>query len=82
MKRFAISLPDHQAKAVERIRRFRNVPRSRIIQEAIDRYIAEDAARDAIRRYVEGYRRFPESEGDGESYAQAAAEVLGSEDWS
>jgi metal-responsive CopG/Arc/MetJ family transcriptional regulator len=82
MKRFAISLPDHQARAVERIRRFRNVPRSRIIQEAIDRYIAEIEERDAVKRYVEGYRRIPESEGDGDAYAQIAAEVLGSEDWS
>lgn len=82
MKRFAISLPDHQAKAVERIRRFRNVPRSRIIQEAIDRYLAEDAAREAIRRYIEGYRRLPESEGDADGYARAGAEVVGSEDWS
>lgn len=80
MKRFAISLPDHQAKAVERIRRFRNVPRSRIIQEAIDRYVAEEDEREAIRRYVEGYRRIPESAAD--AYAQMAAEVLGHEDWS
>lgn len=82
MKRFAISLPDHQAKAVERIRRFRNVPRSRIIQEAVDRYIAEEDEREAIRRYVEGYRRIPETTADAEAYAQMAAEVLGHEDWS
>jgi len=82
MKRFAISLPDHQAKAVERIRRLRNVPRSRIIQEAIDRYIAEQDEREAIRRYVEGYRRIPESTAHAEAYAQMAAEVLGYEDWS
>jgi metal-responsive CopG/Arc/MetJ family transcriptional regulator len=82
MKRFAISLPDHQAKAVERIRRVRNVPRSRIIQEAIDRYLADDETRDAVRRYIDGYRRVPESDHDGDAYARAAADVLGHEDWS
>lgn len=82
MKRFAISLPDHQATAVERIRKFRNVPRSRIIQEAIDRYVAEEDEQEAIRRYVDGYRRIPEPGAAGDAYAQAAAEVLGHEDWS
>jgi metal-responsive CopG/Arc/MetJ family transcriptional regulator len=82
MKRFAISLPDYQAKAVERIRRFRNVPRSRVIQEAIDRYIVEEEEREAVARYVDGYRRIPETAGEADAYAQAAADILGREDWS
>ena len=81
MKRFAISLPDHQAKAVERIRRFRNIPRSRLIQEAIDRYLAEEEEREAIRRYVDGYTRIPERREEADAYMKAFAEVLTPENW-
>ncbi len=81
MKKIAISLPDYQADAVERIRRFKRIPRSRVIQQAIDRYLAEEEERDAIRRYEEGYRRYPESAEEAEAYSKAAAEVLGHEDW-
>ncbi|HKX18581.1 MAG TPA: ribbon-helix-helix protein, CopG family [bacterium] len=82
MRRFAISLPDHQAKAVERIRKFRNVPRSRIIQEAIERYIAQQEEQDAVQRYVEGYRRVPEDPAEGDAYMKLFAEILTPEDWS
>ncbi len=81
MKKIAISLPDNQAEAVERIRRFRRIPRSRVIQEAIDQYLAEDEERDAIRRYEEGYRRHPEGPEMGEAYMKMAVEVLQPEDW-
>ncbi len=81
MKKFAISLPDYQAKAVERIRRFKRIPRSRVIQQAIDRYLVEEEERDAIRRYEEGYRRHPEDPKIAEAYMKVAAEVLGYEDW-
>lgn len=82
MKKYAISLPDPQAEAIERIRRVRGIPRSRVIQEAVDRYLAEEAERDAVRRYVEGYRRIPEREDEGEAYLALASEVLEPEDWS
>ncbi len=81
MRKFAISLPDYQAKAVERIRRFKGIPRSRVIQQAIDRYLAEEAEREAIRRYEEGYRRYPEDPKIGEAYMKVAAELLPPEDW-
>lgn len=35
----------------------------------------------AVREYEEGYRRQPEDVAELESYAAAAAEVLGDEDW-
>lgn len=49
MKKFAISLPDHQAAAVEKIRRKMRIPRSRVIQSAIDRYLAWEGFSDEIR---------------------------------
>lgn len=80
MKKFAISLPDHQAAAVEKIRRKMRIPRSRVIQSAIDRYLAWEGFSDEIRRYAEGYRRKPER-AEAVGYAKAAASVLARETW-
>lgn len=81
MKRIAISLPDHQAEAVEEIRRRRKIPRSRVIQEAVDLYFRDQARTRDVWAYVEGYRKHPERASDAVGYAKAAAEVLGPEDW-
>jgi len=80
MKRWAISLPDDLAEAVERIRRKERVPRSRLIQRAIALYLSDRGRHQAIHAYEEGYRRHPES-GDAKAYAQAAAQLLAEEDW-
>lgn len=80
MKRWAISLPDDLADALERVRRKERIPRSRLIQRAIALYLSERGRYQAIRAYEDGYRRIPEG-ADTEVYAQAAAEVLEAEDW-
>ncbi len=81
MKKLAITLPEDQAKAVERIRRAQRIPRSRVIQQAVDFYLTRRAQQEAIQAYEEGYRRKPEPGGEAEAAARAAAEVLGPEDW-
>ena len=81
MTKFAITLPEDQAKAVERIRRAQRIPRSRVIQQAVDFYLSRRAQQEAIQAYEDGYRRKPEPAGEAESAARAAAEVLGPEDW-
>lgn len=80
MKKVAITLRDHQAEAIERIRREQNIPRSHVIQEAVEEYLAARRDKDAVRTYEEGYRRIPERE-EADSYADHAADVLGDEDW-
>ena len=80
MKRLAISLPDHQAAAIEKIRRKMRIPRSRVFQSAIDRYLALQGLPEEVRRYGEGYRRKPER-ADAVAYAKAAAAVLAPEEW-
>ncbi len=81
MKKFAISLPDHQATAIEEVRRRRKIPRSRVIQEAVEVYFREQHRSRDIEAYLEGYRRRPEKTGQAEGYARAVAEVLGHEEW-
>ena len=80
MKKIAISLPDAQASAIERIRRRRKIPRSRVIQEAIAVYLQTEDETQAIRAYQEGYRRHPEGD-EAEAFVRGATEVLGREDW-
>lgn len=80
MRKIAISLPDAQADAVERIRRRKRIPRSRVIQQALDLYLREVAKQPAIRAYVEGYQRHPEGREAG-AFARAAARALSREGW-
>jgi len=81
MKRFAISLPDAQADAVEQIRRKERIPRSQVIQRALAAYLAEREHYRAVRAYEEGYRRHPEDPAEAEAMMQLMAGVLTPENW-
>jgi metal-responsive CopG/Arc/MetJ family transcriptional regulator len=82
MRKYAISLPDYQADAIERIRHHRGVPRSRVIQQALELYLKSEQARDeADEIYAAGYRAFPEDAAEIEALTRTAAEVLEPEDW-
>jgi metal-responsive CopG/Arc/MetJ family transcriptional regulator len=77
MKKIAITLPDYQADAIERIRHHRGVPRSRVIQQALDLYLAsQQAVEEADEIYEAGYRAKPESLAEVEAYTRTATEVL------
>lgn len=45
-QRIAISLPDELYRQMERVRKQRRVPRSRIVQEAVDDYVRRQDATD------------------------------------
>jgi metal-responsive CopG/Arc/MetJ family transcriptional regulator len=81
MIKIAITLPEDQAKAIEAIRRKTRLPRSRIIQHAIARYLAEERLVAAVRDYEEGYRRVPEDVAEAEAFGTAASAVLVKEEW-
>lgn len=82
MKKIAITISDHQAEAIERIRDRRGVPRSRIIQQALDQYLAShEAIETADDEYEAGYRAKPERLTEVEAFARTAAEVLTPEEW-
>ena len=81
MIKIAVTLPEDQMRAVERIRRRHRIPRSRVIQRALSYYLAQSGLGEDVRAYEEGYRRKPERPDAAEVYAQAAAEILSSEDW-
>jgi len=81
MRKVAITLPDDQAKAIESIRREKRIPRSRVIQQAIAYYLAEQEMRGAVREYEEGYRRHPEDAAEAAAFGTATAAVMSQEDW-
>jgi metal-responsive CopG/Arc/MetJ family transcriptional regulator len=82
MKKIAITLHDYQADAIERIRRRRGVPRSRVIQQALDQYLAsQEAMAEADEAYEAGYRAKPERLAEIEAYTRMAAEIMEPEDW-
>lgn len=80
MKKVAISLPNDQAQAIERIRRKARVPRSRVIQQAIALYLEAGGNSKAVRAYEAGYVRKPEGT-EAEAFAKATAAILSHEDW-
>jgi metal-responsive CopG/Arc/MetJ family transcriptional regulator len=82
MRKIAITLPEDQAEAIEKIRRRQRIPRSRIIQQAVARYLAERREFEAVKAYEEGYRRKPERVAEAEALAKATAATMEAEDWS
>lgn len=81
MKKLAITLSADQAEAIERIRRRRRVPRSRVIQEAVSRFLEAEGFSSQAQRYEAGYRRVPEDVREARAFAKAGAASLPIEDW-
>lgn len=81
MKKLAITLTADQAAAVEKIRRRRRIPRSRVIQEAVARFLEAEGLSSGAQRYEAGYRRIPEDAREAGAFARAGAAALPIEDW-
>lgn len=81
MRKIAITLPVEHAEAIEEIRRRRRVPRSRVIQEAVARFLEAQDLSSQVHRYEAGYRRVPEDATEARAFAAAGAAVLPIEDW-
>ena len=81
MKKLAITLSADQAEAIEKIRRRRRVPRSRVIQEAVTRFLETEGVSSRVQSYDSGYRRVPEDSREARAFAKAGAAVLPVEDW-
>lgn len=81
MTKIAVTIPEEQMRTLERVRRRQRLPRSRVVQQALSFYFAHAGLSEEVSAYEEGYRRKPERDAALEGYARAAAEVLGSEDW-
>lgn len=61
-RRIAISLSDELYRRMERVRRQRRVPRSRIVQEAVGEYVKRTDEAALEEAYFDGYRRIPDGD--------------------
>jgi metal-responsive CopG/Arc/MetJ family transcriptional regulator len=55
--------------------------RSAFIREACTEYIASSHRAELIRKDIEGYKRYPQSDEEAAALESLAAEVLEPEDW-
>ena len=81
----AVSLPKEQFRLAERRRRLLHVSRSAMVREALSRWLKAMEEDEAVRRYVEGYQRHPESKRSWKAIermqVEAIAKELGHETW-
>ena len=78
MAKIAISMPDSTLKAVEEARRRTGETRSEFLRRAAEAMMREDQLRQRIERYVEGYRRMPETLEDT-LYSEELSELIAQE---
>lgn len=74
-----ISLDNELLAAVERERRARRQTRSEFFRSAAEQLL--DREREAIARYIRGYREFPETEEEIALAAQLGRAILAEEPW-
>lgn len=76
-----ISIPAEVLDAVERERRTRKETRSEFFRRAVDTMLRQQRERKAVRRYVRGYRKSPESAVEVANAYRLSSAVLTEEPW-
>lgn len=79
--KIAISLPAEMLEAAERERRARRESRSEFFRHAVEVFLRQERQREAVRRYVEGYREQPETDQEVAAAQQVSLGTLGREPW-
>lgn len=77
----AVSLPKEEFRAIERLRRQLKKSRSALVAEAIRYWLKAQREAEEVRRYIEGYQKYPEAEEEIQEAAAMARMALASEEW-
>ena len=77
----AVSLPKAQFQSIEKQRRSLHVSRSAMVREALSQWLKRFEEQEAMRQYVEGYRRHPQSPQEIRAMERTSAEALQHEAW-
>lgn len=77
----AITLPYEDFQRIESIRRKTRKSRSRIILEAIRSWFHRNTLTEAEERYIRGYEKHPEEEGEISVFYKAGLASWESEEW-
>jgi metal-responsive CopG/Arc/MetJ family transcriptional regulator len=81
MKIIQVPIDNVLLGAVTRLAKVRRSTRAALIREACQRYLERLEEEELDRKYVEGYRRKPESASVGKLGERMAKEVWPKEDW-
>jgi len=81
MKVIQVPIDNVLLGAVTRLAKVRRLTRAALIREACQRYLERIEEEELDRKYVEGYRRKPESASVGKLGERMAKEVWPKEDW-
>ena len=76
-----VPIDDVLLRAVTRAAKVRRSTRAALIREACQRYLARLETDELERKYLEGYRRRPESASVGKLGEKMAREIWPKEDW-
>jgi metal-responsive CopG/Arc/MetJ family transcriptional regulator len=60
----AISLPKETLEELDRECKKRNEPRSALVRQAVDHFLKQEKLARDVQRYIEGYRKKPETQED------------------
>jgi metal-responsive CopG/Arc/MetJ family transcriptional regulator len=77
----AVSLPEAQFQAVEKVRKKLGRSRSSLIAEALGAWLEAQKKKEKIRRYIAGYKRHPETSKEIKEAASISEEALSKEEW-
>ncbi len=83
--KIAISIPKEDFKLLEALRKRIGISRSALIDRAIHYWLAKREEEEMVKRYIEGYRRYPETPEELDELAameKAQLETMEKEDWS
>jgi len=81
MKIIQVPIDNVLLGAVTRLAKVRRSTRAALVREACQRYLERIEEEELDRKYVEGYRRKPESASVGKLGERMAKEVWPKEDW-
>lgn len=80
-KQTLVQLSDELIEELDREAARRSLSRSALIREAVEGHLAAAGEAEAIRRYVESYRRFPQSEIEAREGEQRGIRMIREEPW-
>lgn len=80
-KQTLVQLNDDLLTDLDREAQRRGISRSLLIREAVETHLKATSEAELVRQYIEGYRRFPETEEEMREAEQNAIEAIREEAW-
>ncbi|NQS88479.1 ribbon-helix-helix protein, CopG family [Patescibacteria group bacterium] len=79
--KFAISIPEEDFKKLEVLRQKEELTRSKAVLQAVKLWEESKSMEEFIRKYEEGYKKFPEVMEERVAWEKASLTALAKEEW-